>query len=175
LAALKARGPLLEAAGSSLLDVRTRALSLLGALGPSPETCSASERALGDAREEVRLAAVRGLPSEGGVTCGDLLSRALKDPARDVRAAALIGLGRALAGHPVAELAHALKDETDADRRYAAALALCRRGGAEVAHALDETARSGGDGAKLAATAARAFLGHPDELAGALETLRTGS
>jgi HEAT repeat protein len=145
--------------------------------GPIART--ALEAALGDGSERVRAAAVRGL-GHRGKDAAERLEQALGDAALDVREAAVAALGGAWRERPLAELRARLTDETDADRRYAAALALAARAdpprgkGAEAAQLLDDVAAHGPPLARLAARVARAFAGRPEAMAAFLRTLRDG-
>jgi HEAT repeat protein len=107
-----------------------------------------------------------------------LLRRALRDPAGDVRAAAVTALGGALGDTPPAALAPLLHDEADADLRLAAALALARQaggpGGAAARRELEQAAQRGGPAVSLAARVALAFAGHADEMATFVRLLRAG-
>jgi HEAT repeat protein len=126
----------------------------------------------------VRAAAVRGLGRLGAEAAAPLLA-AVRDPARVVREEAVAGLGAAWAERPVGELEARLRDETDADLRYAASLALARQAAGakkeEAEHAIDAVLKSGGPAARLAAGVARPFLGRPDALAGFLRVIRDGN
>jgi HEAT repeat protein len=182
LVGAKAAGALAQAAHSPDLDVRVAALEALGevASGADPAGAQSSraalETALSDASERVRGAAVRGMTALGA-SASARLETALGDPARDVRDAAVVTLGAAWAEKPAAELARTLADETNADRRWAAAIALARQGETQPAavKTLDDTAKTGTPAAKLTARVARAFVGRAGELAGFLHLLRTGS
>ncbi|HZS36065.1 MAG TPA: HEAT repeat domain-containing protein, partial [Polyangia bacterium] len=84
----KASAELAQAARSPDLDVRVAALEALGEVGGAAAR-AALESALDDASERVRVAAVRGLQPLGKEVA-DRLERALHDPSRDVRDAAVI-------------------------------------------------------------------------------------
>ena len=190
LVGARAMDALAQAARSPDLEVRAAALQAIGdvaspsgakedgvppvPLGPAR---MALESALGDSSERVRVAAVRGLQPLGAQVV-ELLERALHDPARDVREAAVAGLGAAWSTLPAGDLTGRLRDETDADRRYAAALALARQAdgpkGGAARKLLDEVANSGTPAARLTARVARAFIGRPSDMIPFLHLLRDG-
>ena len=131
--------------GSPDPDVRPAALEAIGEVG-GPVAEKTLEAALADGSERVRVAAVRGLGRMGKDAAG-LLTRALGDSSRDVREAAVAGLGVAWADLPTEQLVARLGDETDADVRYAAALALARQAdgphGTAAQQALNDVADNG--------------------------------
>jgi hypothetical protein len=89
----------------------------------------------------------------------------------------VVTLGNAWAERPAAELATTLGDETNGDRRWAAAIALARQGETAPAavKALDDAAKIATPAARLTARVARAFVGRAAELAAFIHLLRTGS
>ena len=93
--------------------------------------------------------------------------------------AARSGLGVAWADLPTEQLVARLGDETDADVRYAAALALARQAegshGTEAQQALNRVADSGAPAARLTARVARAFVGRADAMVAFLHILRDGA
>ena len=172
----KAVAQLARAARSTELEVRIAALEAIGEVG-GVEARRVLEEALGEAEERVRIAAARGL-GRLGADAAPALERMLHDPVRGVRDAAGMGLGRAWQGKKPEELFERLAIEDDADLRYAAALAIAGRGGADaqaVAQRLDAVAASGSSAVKLAARLARAYLGHAEEMAEFLRVLRDGA
>lgn len=186
LAAAKAAQALAQAARSSDREVRAEALEAIGevatagqgGVGGAGPARAVLEAALSDASERVRVAAVQGLAPLGRESA-ELLERALSDPARDVRAAAVVSLGRVWAALPAQELASRLRDEADADRRYAAALALARQAqrptAGDAVKLLAEVGEKGTPAARLTARIAHAFLGRPDDLAAFMRLLRDGN
>jgi HEAT repeat protein len=178
LVGARAAGALAQAAHGPDLDVRIAALEALGQVG-GPVARDALEAALTDGSERVRAAALRGL-GRLGKDAAERLEEELGDGALDAREAAVAALGGAWRDKPLAELRARLTDETDADRRYAAALALAARAdpprgkGAEAAQLLDDVAAHGAPLASLAARIARAFAGRPDAMVAFLRTLRDG-
>jgi HEAT repeat protein len=181
LVTARAAAALSDAARSPDREVRVAALEVLGAVGGDAAR-AALEAALDDGSERVRLAAARGLAPSGAAKpmsgAADLLLRALRDPARDVRDAAVAALSAAWAERPARELVPSLRDETDAELRFAAAAALARQAetprGAEAQRVLDEAVQGGGPMARLAARIARAFVGRAAELPAFLQHLRGG-
>jgi len=177
LVGAKAVTALAQAAGSPDPDVRPAALEAIGQVG-GPVAEKTLEAALGDGSERVRVAAVRGLARIGKDAAG-LLMRALGDSSRDVREAAVAGLGMAWADQPTDQLVARLGDETDADVRYAAALALARQAdgprGTAALHALNDVADKGTPAARLTARVARAFVGRADAMIAFLHILRDGA
>jgi hypothetical protein len=109
----------------------------------------------------------------------DLLLVAVRDPARGVREEAVEGLALKWTGGPSSDLAKRLRDERDADQRYAAAVALVRQAGelrgTEAQRILDETAQNGEPAARFAARIARSFLGRPEAMVAFLRLLRDGN
>jgi HEAT repeat protein len=176
LVGAKSEAALSQAARGPDPDVRVAALEALGDVG-GKEAQRTLEAALSDSSERVRAAAARGLGALGPAA-GDALEKALKDPARDVREAVVQSLGRVWSALPPSELAIRLKDETDADRRYAAALALVRQAetdkGAEARKVLEDVIKSGGPAARLAAKIGQAFIGHAGDMAAFLRLIRDG-
>jgi HEAT repeat protein len=136
------------------------------------------EEGLGEAEERVRVAAARGL-GKIGADAAPALEVAIHDPVRGVREAAAMGLGTAWQSRKLEELFERLKIDDDADLRYAAALAIARRGGGPegqvVLGQLDQAAKSKTPAVRLAAQLARAYLGHPVEMAEFLRVLRDGT
>jgi HEAT repeat protein len=177
LVGAKAATALAQAAGSPDPDVRPAALEAIGQVG-GPIAEKTLEAALSDGSERVRVAAVRGLGRMGKDAAG-LLMRALGDAARDVREAAVAGLGVAWVDLPTEQLVSRLNDETDADVRYAAALALARQAdgphGTAAQQALNRVAEQGTPGARLSARVARAFIGRADAMVAFLHILRDGA
>jgi HEAT repeat protein len=180
LVGAKAGPELARAARSPDLEVRAAALQALGEVGGSAARPTL-EAALSDASERVRVAAARGLGLLGNQDqqVGELLAKALHDPARDVREAAAAALGSVWAALPAGELRLRLSDETDADRRIAAALALARQSdgakGEESKKVLDEVANNGTPAVRLTARLARAFIGRADALVGFLRLVHDGA
>jgi len=180
LVGAKAGPELARAARSPDVDVRAAALQALGEVG-GPSARPTLEAALGDASEHVRVAAARGLGLLGNQEqqIGEMLARALHDSARDVREAAAAALGSVWSALPASELKLRLSDETDADRRFAAALALARQSdgarGEESKKVLDELANRGTPAVRLTARLARAFVGRADALVGFLRLVRDGA
>ena len=78
---------------------------------------------------------------------------------------------------PPAELAHRLRDEADANVRYAAAFALARAGESspEGRKILDDAAASADPASRLTARVARAFVGRPADMAAFVRVLRNGN
>jgi HEAT repeat protein len=177
LVGAKAATALAQAAGSPDPDVRPAALEAIGEVG-GPIAEKTLEAALADGSERVRVAAVRGLRHMGKDAAG-LLTRALGDSSRDVREAAVAGLGVAWAELPTDQLVARIGDETDADVRYAAALALARQAegphGTAAQQALNRVADSGTPAARLTARVARAFVGRADAMVAFLHILRDGA
>jgi HEAT repeat protein len=177
LVGAKAATALAQAAGSPDPDVRPAALEAIGEVG-GPVAEKTLEAALADGSERVRVAAVRGLGKMGKDAAG-LLTRALGDSSRDVREAAVAGLGVAWADLPTDQLVARVGDETDADVRYAAALALARQAegphGTAAQQALNRVAESGTPAARLTARVARAFIGRADAMVAFLHILRDGA
>jgi HEAT repeat protein len=132
---------------------------------------------MGEAEERVRIAAARGL-GKIGADAAPALEVALHDPVRGVREAAAIGLGAAWQARKLEDLFDKLNVDDDADVRYAAALALARRGGgpegSTVVSRLDVAAKTGAPAVRLAARLTRAYIGHADEMAEFLRVLRDG-
>lgn len=177
LVGAKASTALAQAAGSPDPDVRPAALEAIGEVG-GPVAEKTLEAALSDGSERVRVAAVRGL-SHMGKDAAPLLTRALDDSSRDVREAAVAGLGVAWADLPTEQLVARIGDETDADVRYAAALALARQAdgphGTAAQQALNHVADAGTPAARLTARVARAFVGRADAMVAFLHILRDGA
>jgi HEAT repeat protein len=177
LVGAKAATALAQAAGSPDPDVRPAALEAIGEVG-GPIAEKTLEAALSDGSERVRVAAVRGLGHMGKDAAG-LITRALADSSRDVREAAVAALGVAWADLPTEQLVSRLGDETDADVRYAAALALARQAdgphGTAAQQALNHVADSGTPAARLTARVARAFIGRADAMVAFLHILRDGA
>jgi HEAT repeat protein len=177
LVGAKAATALAQAAGSPDPDVRPAALEAIGEVG-GPIAEKTLEAALSDGSERVRVAAVRGLRHMGKDAAG-MLTRALGDSSRDVREAAVAGLGVAWADLPTEQLVARIGDETDADVRYAAALALARQAegphGTAAQQALNRVAESGTPAARLTARVARAFVGRADAMVAFLHILRDGA
>ncbi|HXU71428.1 MAG TPA: HEAT repeat domain-containing protein [Polyangia bacterium] len=177
LVGAKAATALAQAAGSPDPDVRPAALEAIGEVG-GPVAEKTLEAALSDGSERVRVAAVRGLSRMGKDAAG-LLTRALADSSRDVREAAVAGLGVAWSELPTEQLVARVGDETDADVRYAAALALARQAdgphGTAAQQALNKVADSGTPAARLTARVARAFVGRADAMVAFLHILRDGA
>jgi HEAT repeat protein len=177
LVGAKAVTALAQAARSPDLDVRSAALDALGQVG-GPAARAVLEEALVDGSERIRVAAVRGL-GRLGKEAEAALTAALADPALDVREAAVVGLGAIWVAQPLGDLAERLSDETHADLRFAAALALARRidpqRGADAGRILDEVREHGQPLARLAALVARSFGGRADAMARFLHVLREGS
>jgi HEAT repeat protein len=178
LVGAKAAGALAQAAHSPDADVRVAALEALGEVsgGTDAAARAALEGALSDGSERVRGAAVRGLGALGA-SAAQRLETALADPARDVRDAAVLALGAAWAERSADDLAGALRDETNADRRWAAAIALARQGqnAPAAVKALDSVALAGTPVARLTARVGRAFVARAAELAAFMHLLRNGS
>ncbi|HEY7955818.1 MAG TPA: HEAT repeat domain-containing protein, partial [Polyangia bacterium] len=181
LVGAKAGDALAEAARSPDLAVRAAALEAAGQVGAQAGGAAVRDAlvsALSDASEGIRVAAARGLVGLGP-QAGEQLEKALADPSRDVREAAVEGLGVLWAELPASELQIRLRDETHADRRYAAALALARQGdgprGAEARKIVDDAAEKGTPAVRLTARVARAFAGRADEMAGFVRLLRDGT
>jgi HEAT repeat protein len=153
------------------------ALEAIGEVG-GPEARRVLEEALGEAEERIRIAAAHGLGTIGA-DAAPALERALHDPVRGVREAAGLGLGLAWQKKPLEELGAKLGADDDADLRYAAALALARRGGGSEGQAvlalIDKVARAASPAARLAGKLTKAYLGHPDEMAQFLRVLRDGT
>ena len=134
---------LARAARSPDPEVRPAALVALGEVG-GPLGKKTLENALDDGNENVRAAAVRGL-ARLGPEAAELLLRAVRDPARIVRAESVAGLGALWVTRPLTDLKQALGNEADADLRYAAALALSKKAGgtdgATARQLLEETGK----------------------------------
>jgi HEAT repeat protein len=177
LVGAKAADVLARAARSTDPDVRPAALEALGDVG-GPTARATLEAALSDGSERVRTAATRGL-ARLKPDAIDLLLVAVRDPARSVREEAVAGLALKWASGPASDLAKHLHDETDANQRYAAALALVRQAGeqrgTDALRILDETAQNGAPAARFAARIARAFLGRPEAMVAFLRLLRDGN
>lgn len=177
LVGARAATQLAQAAGSPDPDVRPAALEAIGQVG-GPIAEKTLEAALSDGSERVRVAAVRGL-GRMGKDAAPLLSRALGDSSRDVREAAVAALGVAWADVPTEQLTSRLSEETDADVRYAAGLALARQAdgphGTAAQQALQRVADSGTPAARLTARVARAFVGRADAMVAFLHILRDGA
>jgi HEAT repeat protein len=113
-----------------------------------------------------------------GKEAAESLGHALADPSRDVREAAVAGLGVVWAELPTPKLIEKLSDEADADTRYAAALALARQAdgtrGSSALSALNDVADKGAPAARLTARVARAFVGRAEEMESFLHILRDG-
>lgn len=177
LVGAKAATALAQAARSPDPDVRPAALEAIGQVG-GPVADKTLEAALSDGSERVRVAAVHGL-ARMGKDAAPLLQRALADASRDVRDAAVAGLGVAWADLPTDQLVSRLGEETDADVRYAAALALARQAdgphGSAAQQALNDAAEKGTPAERLSARVARAFIGRADAMVPFLHILRDGS
>jgi HEAT repeat protein len=176
LVGAKAATALAQAARSPDLDVRVAALAALGDVGGAVARATL-ESALVDASERARVAAIHGLVRLGPEIADRLLG-ALGDSSGDVREAAVTALGVVWATQAPDTLAARLRDETNGDARFAAALALARQAdggkGAEAKHALDEAATSATPAARLTARIARAFIGRADAMAPFVHILRAG-
>jgi hypothetical protein len=141
---------------------------------------AALEAGLRQSSERVRVAATRGLnhAALAGGPVGPILEKALHDPARDVRDAAVVGLGTVWAARPVGELGKLIQNETDADTRYAAAVALCRQAssshGDPAVKLLDDLGKHKSLAVRLAARVARAFVTRPEQMGSFLLLLRHG-
>jgi HEAT repeat protein len=178
LVGAKAATALVEAARGTDLEVRVAALEALGQVG-GPLAQPTLVAALRDGSERVRVAAARGLGhlAEGG---GDPLLSALDDASLDVREAAVASLGRLWSRSPAAELKARLYDETRADLRWAAAVALAWRAeplsgkGLDAVKLLDDASLQAPPLVQLAARVARAFAGRADAMATFLHMLREG-
>jgi HEAT repeat protein len=113
-----------------------------------------------------------------GKEATEQLTHALTDPSRDVREAAVAGLGLIWADLPTQQLIEKLSDEADADTRYAAGLALTRQAdgprGSSALHALNDVADKGAPAARLTARVARAFVGRAEAMESFLHILRDG-
>ncbi|HZS39381.1 MAG TPA: hypothetical protein VFF06_21260, partial [Polyangia bacterium] len=79
--------------------------------------------------------------------------------------------------NPPAELGARLRDEADADRRYAAALALARAADTapEARKILDDAADKAEPASRLTARVARSFTGRPAQMAAFVRILRNGN
>ncbi len=178
LVGAKAAMALAQAAGSPDPDVRPAALEAIGEVG-GPIAEKTLEAALSDGSERVRVAAVRGLSAAWARMRPACSTRALGDSSRDVREAAVAGLGVAWADLPTEQLVARLGDETDADVRYAAALALARQSdgpqGTAAQQALNRVADSGTPAARLTARVAGAFVGRAAAMVAFLHILRDGA
>jgi HEAT repeat protein len=176
LVGAKAVAQLARAARSTELEVRLAALEAVGDVGGA-EARKVLEEGLGDAEERVRIASAHGL-GKLGADAAPALEGAIHDPVRGVRQAAAMSLGMAWQTRKLDELFAKLAVDDDADVRYAAALAIARRGGgnesADVASRLDTAAKNGTPAVKLAARMARAYVGHAEEMAEFLRVLRDG-
>jgi HEAT repeat protein len=109
--------PALDLARRPDVEVRTRAVTLLGALG-GESAVAALERALGDQESDVRAAAATALADLAHWPAAPALARMLEDPAWDCRRAA--GLGLLRLGEPGRLL---LNRALDSDDRFAADMA----------------------------------------------------
>jgi HEAT repeat protein len=178
LVGARAAEALAQAARGTDLDVRVAALEALGRVG-GPVAKSTLEEAQRDGSERVRAAAARGLgwSSDGAA---DPLLRALEDGSLDVRESAVAALGTVWSARPAAELKAPLYDETRADLRWAAALALAARAqpqkgaGLDALKLLDESSAKAPPLVQLSARVARAFVGRPEAMAAFLHLLREG-
>jgi HEAT repeat protein len=178
LVGARAAEALAQAARGTDLDVRVAALEALGRVG-GPVAKSTLEEAQRDGSERVRAAAARGLgwSSDGAA---DPLLRALSDASLDVRESTVAALGAVWSARPAAELKAALYDETHADLRWAAALALAGRAqpqkgsGLDALKLLDESSTKAPPLVQLSARVARAFVGRPEAMAAFLHLLREG-
>jgi HEAT repeat protein len=179
LVGAKAVAQLARAAKSTELEVRIAAMEAIGEVGGA-EARRVLEEGLNEAEERVRVAAARGL-GKIGADAAPALEVAIHDPVRGVREAAAMGLGAAWQSRKLEDLFQRLEIDDDADLRYAAALAIARRGGGAEGQAvlsqLDQTAKSKSKtpAVRLAAQLARAYLGHPVEMAEFLRVLRDGT
>jgi HEAT repeat protein len=109
--------PGLELASHQDAEVRTRAVTLLGALG-GEGAVTALEQALGDPESDVRAAAATALADLAHWPAAASVARMLEDPAWDCRRAA--GLGLLRLGEPGRLL---LNRALDSDDRFAADMA----------------------------------------------------
>jgi HEAT repeat protein len=171
---------LARVARSPDVELRSAALAALGEVG-GPLAKKTLESALDDSNESVRTAAVRGLGKLGSEAT-DLLLRATHDVARMVRLESCVILGRVWMARPLGDLEQALRNESNADLRYAAALALSQKSasadgqtGAAARRVLEQTAEASAPGARLAAHVGRAFIGRTEAMITFLHLLRDGS
>jgi HEAT repeat protein len=177
LVGAKAATALQQAARGTDLDVRVAALEALGSVG-GPLAKSTLEAALKDGSERVRAAAARGLGRVEG--SAESLLQALDDPSLDVREAATTALGEVWSSSNAAELKPRLFDETHADLRWAAALALAARAqpqkgaGLDAVKLLDDASLKSPPLVQLSARIARAFAARADAMAAFLHLLREG-